>query len=248
MTSKLGLPVTMLLAQNHPEFRYWNDDQPWGTFSAQVDAGVAVAARGYRQANVTLADLLDIIDASPNDGTFVYASGSARTMIPLGLWGEAYKLAASLGFLHSEVAVCLPSEDTLTCSKTNVWLGSNGATAALHYDTSENVYCVFSGKKKFDLWSPFLLEDVNLFSTLHPFYRQSQVFWFVCCGLNPRGQLNTAQVDQIAKSCTVTLNTGDLLFLPSYWLHRVTSVVGGPITVCAPFTVARAQALVLMFG
>jgi hypothetical protein len=56
-----------------------------------------------------------------------------------------------------------------------MWMGSNGSTAELHYDTSDNLYVPLHGHKVFALLPPRALKDVELWSSLHPHYRQSRV-------------------------------------------------------------------------
>ena len=59
--------------------------------------------------------------------------------------------------------------------QTNYWLGGAGVTAYNHYDTSYNIHYVITGRKRFILQPPNHYTTLNLYSCLHPLYRQTQV-------------------------------------------------------------------------
>ena len=59
--------------------------------------------------------------------------------------------------------------------QTNYWMGGAGVTAHSHYDTSHNIHYVIMGHKRFVLAPPSYYNRFNLYSCLHPLYRQTQV-------------------------------------------------------------------------
>jgi hypothetical protein len=62
------------------------------------------------------------------------------------------------------------------CVQTNLWIGSKGVVAEMHYDTSDNFFLVLNGSKQFSIWPPELLPAARVYPSLHPYYRQSSVW------------------------------------------------------------------------
>eukprot|EP00005_Dracoamoeba_jomungandri_P009609 CAMPEP_0174268346 /NCGR_PEP_ID=MMETSP0439-20130205/37091_1 /TAXON_ID=0 /ORGANISM="Stereomyxa ramosa, Strain Chinc5" /LENGTH=332 /DNA_ID=CAMNT_0015356459 /DNA_START=475 /DNA_END=1469 /DNA_ORIENTATION=- len=94
----------------------------------------------------------------------------------------------------------------------NLWMGSDGVTAQTHFDWGYNMYSQLYGQKTFLLSHPSAYPDFNLFPTLHPSRRQSQLDF----GFLP----HSFQVDAFQ----VTLKAGDVLFIPPFWFHRVIAI------------------------
>ena len=106
-----------------------------------------------------------------------------------------------------------------------IWLGSAGASTPLHYDTSHNVYAQLSGNKTAVLLPPSAAALARLYPSLHPGYRQAQ--------LQPELQqrhgteISRSPAAKLgAKALVVTLQPGDVLVLPPYWLHRMEAGAG----------------------
>jgi oxalate decarboxylase/phosphoglucose isomerase-like protein (cupin superfamily) len=101
-------------------------------------------------------------------------------------------------------------------SSVNVWIGKNVITHA-HYDASPNFYVQLYGKKKFILFAPEQYKNLYLHPFAHPKDRQSEVNFE-----NPNYKLFPNY--RKAKAIEVTLEKGDVLYLPPYWFHRVESL------------------------
>jgi hypothetical protein len=107
-------------------------------------------------------------------------------------------------------------ETPLSESKVNIWFGTANTVSGLHHDRSPNWYAQVYGEKQFILFSP------DQAKSLYP--RSSAM------------QTHTSAVDPVspdlvahprfaeARPMTVTVRTGEVLFLPSCWWHHVTSL------------------------
>lgn len=56
------------------------------------------------------------------------------------------------------------------------WMSTDSVQATLHYDVFHNAFVQVAGRKHFVLFPPARVADVYLHPSLHPMYRQSQVF------------------------------------------------------------------------
>ncbi|EDQ88229.1 uncharacterized protein MONBRDRAFT_26419 [Monosiga brevicollis MX1] len=101
----------------------------------------------------------------------------------------------------------------------NLWIGSAQVAAKLHYDTSHNLYLQLAGCKSFWLWPPTTIGTVwPVYPALHEHNRQVAVPW------TPPSGAETLHADSAATASTplhVTLEPGQALLLPAYWLHYV---------------------------
>lgn len=96
-----------------------------------------------------------------------------------------------------------------------LYFGAGQRTTQLHYDSLENVVCLASGgTKTFTLYDPatsskYLYIDRSVHGNFSP--------------VNPEGPGPNHPMAKFALPSTVTLSTGDCLYLPVYWYHTVTS-------------------------
>eukprot|EP00903_Cladosiphon_okamuranus_P009113 g8706.t1 len=106
-----------------------------------------------------------------------------------------------------------------TAADSTIWLGTEGSHTPLHYDTyGVNLVAQLHGKKKWLLYSPD--ETVRLSPTRVP-YEESSVFSRV----DARGP-DLARFPRFADAhpMEVTLDPGDVLFVPNHWWHFVEAV------------------------
>ena len=89
-----------------------------------------------------------------------------------------------------------------------LWVGSEGVKAQLHYDISYNFFTQIVGNKTFTLYDPANYSYLQLYPSIHPARRQSQV-----------QNYSTLNVSSI----TANLREGDVLYIPPFWLHTVHS-------------------------
>lgn len=123
---------------------------------------------------------------------------------------------------------------------TNIWIGDHNAVTSLHRDPYENLYLVIKGSKTFTLFSP--LEEICMYteSCQHAQWQlddaSTGVFstkvtdppqhlpWVMVDPLNP--DFERCPLFKYARPLTVTVNPGEILFLPSSWYHHVQQAQG----------------------
>ena len=116
----------------------------------------------------------------------------------------------------------------------NIWVGDERSVSSVHSDPFENFYCVIRGSKKVCLLpptdAPYLGEGQFRAAT---YYQPnpgdtfevkldddgSTVPWYEVDPLYP--DLNKNPEFANASPVTVDVHAGDLLYIPSLWLHRV---------------------------
>ncbi|KAJ4145705.1 hypothetical protein LMH87_004544 [Akanthomyces muscarius] len=119
----------------------------------------------------------------------------------------------------------------------NMWVGNSRSVTATHKDNFENIYVQIRGRKHFVLLSPLHHHCMNE-NHLQP----------ATYARNPQGQLsllpdedttpvpfatwdpdhpsrNCAPLSRFAQPVRVTLEPGDMLYLPAMWYHKVTQSV-----------------------
>jgi hypothetical protein len=113
-----------------------------------------------------------------------------------------------------------------------VWLGTDGATTPLHYDTQHNVYAQLHGVKDFWLLPPFAVRrgDVHLYPRIHPLshfvrgLRDGESTVAEALNWDYTGQRHACFEDDAHYSgrCMmhIRLGAGAILYLPPFWLHR----------------------------
>jgi hypothetical protein len=116
------------------------------------------------------------------------------------------------------------SKDTSQSIGSYLWLSGVGITASCHYDRSHNFFAQILGKKRFYLWSPSQLKSLHIYPFYHPRDRQSQLINLEWGEGNIRSYPFLSIVGNRIPSYFIDLEPGDLLYLPPYWAHRVTSL------------------------
>ncbi|XP_076115665.1 bifunctional peptidase and (3S)-lysyl hydroxylase Jmjd7-like [Mytilus galloprovincialis] len=115
----------------------------------------------------------------------------------------------------------------------NFWMGDSRAVTSMHKDHYENLYCVVKGWKKFILipptdqpFVPYELYDPAVYVqngngsfTIKPTDSSDKVPWIAIDPLNPDLALHPEY--QKASPIEVTVNEGEMLYLPSLWFHHV---------------------------
>ena len=115
-----------------------------------------------------------------------------------------------------------------------LWMGGPNVTASLHYDRSHNFFAQLAGCKRFYIWEPMQLPDLYIYPFYHARDRQSQLVaaeWGEpgCRTFNSLSQKfpRTVNTQRGVPVFVADLHPGDLLYLPPYWAHRVTSIGDG---------------------
>ena len=129
------------------------------------------------------------------------------------------------------------SEDDVT-----LWASEPGTASHTHYDAWPNAFTQVHGQKRFLLWAPEAWPVLRLHPHAHPAHRASQLDYSHDVGglggCTPRSWIVRLQRlgerlwrgagETNAEACAVPLmaelHPGDLLFLPAFWSHHVTSL------------------------
>eukprot|EP00750_Incisomonas_marina_P005516 INCI13985.1.p1 GENE.INCI13985.1~~INCI13985.1.p1 ORF type:complete len:404 (-),score=58.04 INCI13985.1:852-2063(-) len=118
-------------------------------------------------------------------------------------------------------------------SSSTLWLGCSGVKAQTHYDKSHNFFIQIVGSKTWTLWSPEYWRQLRIHSAFHPFDRQAQQQWTPhadeASGSNPLFLSNPYARDFPAgvRPWRVTLNEGDMLYIPPYWVRLSLEMLSG---------------------
>lgn len=127
----------------------------------------------------------------------------------------------------------------------NFWLGNSASTTALHKDNYENVYVQVLGKKHFVLLPPVEAPCVNEKAVLAATYAHSGLpassvpkkkYMVVKIDVSEEGEVSyvpfatwdpdrpeehTTPFSRYSQPLRVTLEEGDMLYLPALWYHKV---------------------------
>ncbi|KXX79043.1 JmjC domain-containing protein 7 [Madurella mycetomatis] len=122
----------------------------------------------------------------------------------------------------------------------NLWIGNSRSVTALHKDNYENIYVQIAGQKHFVLFPPVCQPCVNekLLTTAHYERRSARDDGGGRGGLElaveedavavpfaiwdpDRPGKNETRYSKLAEPMRVTLNAGDMLYLPCMWYHKV---------------------------
>lgn len=130
----------------------------------------------------------------------------------------------------------------------NFWLGNERSITALHKDNYENIYVQVIGQKHFVLLPPVempCVNEQNLTQTRYaPRYEGSEDDLCIkvqdgCESIpvatwdpeDPKAQCS--EYSHLSKPLFVTLNEGDMLYLPAMWYHKVKQTSGKEGFTCA---------------
>ena len=102
-------------------------------------------------------------------------------------------------------------------ASTLAWLSAGHAVSCAHYDQSHNVYVQVIGRKRFALWPPSAHDRLLIYPQLHSMQRQSSL-------CDPREEL-------ASMGTQVTLEEGDVLYIPPFWTHHVSHLSNLSISV-----------------
>ena len=132
----------------------------------------------------------------------------------------------------------LVNEDSLTVT---MWMGTAGVQAPAHYDDTFNVYIQLSGSKRFRLLPHSAATSLCIHGRFHPHARQSRIAdietrKFVRKVFSNRNKdriindsilLSYSELCQIqtADIIEITLQPGNVLYIPPFWFHEVCYVL-----------------------
>jgi len=105
----------------------------------------------------------------------------------------------------------------VTHAQTTLWLGANGTIAHTHYDMGPNFHVMLDGTKRFHLSPPSSHSSLFLYPYNHAKRRRSQVQY---------AKVDAQKFEDFGRVPTyiVDLQPGQVLYIPSFWFHRVESL------------------------
>ncbi|KAK4055748.1 hypothetical protein OIV83_000295 [Microbotryomycetes sp. JL201] len=116
----------------------------------------------------------------------------------------------------------------------NIWIGDDKSVTTVHKDPYENVYLVVRGSKTFRLLPPTamaVLPELSCQPATLSYDERTEQFERI----DGQGQVRWIDLDlkdkeeyQGVKVIKVTVEQGDLLYLPALWYHQVSQTVGPP--------------------
>lgn len=133
----------------------------------------------------------------------------------------------------------------------NFWLGNSRSTTALHKDNYENIYVQILGQKHFVLLPPVEAPCVNEKAVLAATYKPrldstdelklvphvdvpGQPLYTPFCTWDPdEPEKNATRFSSLSQPLRVTLNEGDMLYLPALWYHKVSQSCNDEGVCCA---------------
>jgi len=99
----------------------------------------------------------------------------------------------------------------------NFWVGSAGAFTPLHFDTEDNFIAQVFGAKRFILYDPTQME------LLYPNEKSDKYSHLSRVDITAPNDSRFPRFKD-ARPVELTLNAGEMLFLPSHWWHAVQSL------------------------
>lgn len=122
----------------------------------------------------------------------------------------------------------------------NFWLGNERSVTALHKDNYENIYVQVRGQKHFVLLPPSDMPCVNEVPTRFGSYQpvsedETRLEPQLYEGGNPvptptwdpdEPEERTSQYSHLSRPLRVTLDEGDMMYLPAMWYHKVAQSCG----------------------
>ena len=114
------------------------------------------------------------------------------------------------------------------------WFGPRGVRTRPHYDMSHNFFVQVFGTKTFYLAPPRAAPWWYIYPWNHPSARHAQLDWpHTATSRFPLATQGWAGQGAGAQLMDATVGPGDVLFLPSLWIHgtesRDLSLVGGSV-------------------
>lgn len=197
------------LLRSYGQTRYKQDKRQW----ANIGSGVEAQVLPFKE----YAELLRNRQAHARD---LYLAKCSIKNTPLSRTLAFNSIAAQLGL-------------TQPFSDLNLWLGPGGHVECLHYDATDGTLVQLHGAKKVMLFPPSQL------SNLYPF----PLAIHFCHGLKLRSWFSQVYPEtpdlksfpKFAQALThkheVTLQQGELLYIPAGWWHEVTAL--GEEMVCS---------------
>jgi jumonji domain-containing protein 7 len=159
--------------------------------------------------------------------------------------------------LFADIPPSIPWADTALSQAPdaiNFWLGNSHSTSVLHKDHYENIFAQIRGAKEFILLPPIESPCVNERSVLSATYQPRDAALpsadlrkddLRICVDEPEAYIplptwdpdrpgeNATEYSGYARPIRVTVNEGDMLYLPALWYHKVRQIAGEEGVCCS---------------
>ena len=139
----------------------------------------------------------------------------------------------------------LNKQGILSNASINLWIGSQGVLAGMHYDSQHNIYTQMTGSKTFRLVAPRYIDQLEVNGRNHPYARHARRFdsnltYFSIHSdryFNRNSSIGKVEYKSLSNFLhervtdstlprdltvlEVTLTPGDILYIPPFWFHEV---------------------------
>lgn len=203
-------------AARHKMFR-------WSAPNAQSSAGsrtvrAIVGAESQREYRIANAQLLPSLTGEAALGLAALTMRDMKPLTPIMPTPEELVHEYS----HDQPDVDRP--------ELNLWASSTNATSTMHYDVDHNVVVQVHGRKHWLLLPPSMLNSPAL--ALHPEGHPSVRHVHLRKGSTPSIDVDAIVAwNRSEPVYEVTMEPGDVLAVPAYWLHHVRAVDGSSFSV-----------------
>jgi hypothetical protein len=221
-----GRPVVLAgAASDWLALRTWDAEylaRRVGNRSVDVALGVEEHSDPTVKASVGLLDLARQISASGAEGSGIDASQAPDRNLSV-FRGPVYLKQTDLfrlePLLRDDVRMTELLGSRCICSATHYcWVGPRGATTGLHNDDEDNLLAQLRGHKRLLLYEPG--DRPNLY--VNSKYDAGTE----CCDVDPSAPdyERHPRLRHAHPPLEVILSPGDVLFMPKFWYHHVTSL------------------------
>eukprot|EP01102_Stenamoeba_stenopodia_P012563 TRINITY_DN3986_c0_g1_i3.p1 TRINITY_DN3986_c0_g1~~TRINITY_DN3986_c0_g1_i3.p1 ORF type:complete len:383 (-),score=81.53 TRINITY_DN3986_c0_g1_i3:603-1607(-) len=163
----------------------------------------------YEEVDIFLGDLVQKLQSSRTPTEWIYAPIEiTKTTFP-----KLYEDIQPTSFLNAKPGA--------TTQHVTLWMGSRGVTTQIHFDLDENFHLQITGNKRFLLVPPSEHNKLYLYPRTHPSYRRSMA------DLDAIDENKFPDMSKVKGAVEVTLNPGELLYIPPLWFHHVTNMNAG---------------------
>lgn len=222
--SGCGLPAQVVLkgaARSMPAYKIWQGKQPLSQLDRDQPVEVEVGKKETRRG--AFGDIpLHEFWADMMTGADIYSVGE-----PTPIMKDTFHVAPQL--------TCGGYTDRLSAATS--WLSSGGTKSVVHKDGTDNMNCLFTGRKRLILWHPKyerLIESREFGWIDHQHEPDSERYGMYAGAFEEEGSINVEQMDlvqfpgwSLLDWWEAELEAGDCLFLPIGWYHHVDSVAEG---------------------
>lgn len=200
----------------------------WSDHKRQMGTALGLQVSGARH---------DRINMDPSE-FFAASRPAATTYRQMHARLRDHAALAELSVDAQPRAFLFLDEESAGMDDVTLWAGEAGTTSHTHYDAWPNAFTQVYGQKRFLLWAPEDWRGLALHPHAHPAHRGSQLDFDehngLLVGCTPPSWVQRMRSlwggsdEDAVTTCAVPfcaeLSPGEVLLLPPFWFHRVTSL------------------------